>query len=222
MGSRGFADFALAPAGDDRCALGDDLSFEQGAALPLNYLTALHGLEDRARLQSGETLLVHGARGRRRPRGRADRPGAGCTSHRRRVDTGKTRALRWNMEPMPRSTLIRRGWRDRLKAQLDGAPLGVVFDPVCGPLFEPGFRSLGWGGRHLVVGFAGGPIPALPANLRLMKGAAQVGVDLRQFIALRGGEGARTPPDPRALDSGKASVAAGRPGVRMGCSSARR
>jgi NADPH2:quinone reductase len=58
----------------------------------------------------------------------------------------------------------------------------VIFDPVCGPLFEPGFRSLGWGGRHLVVGFAGGPIPALPANLSLMKGAAQIGVDLRQFM----------------------------------------
>ena len=50
-----------------------------------------------------------------------------------------------------------------------------------GPLFEPGFRSLGWGGRHLVVGFVGGPIPALPTNLPLMKGAALMGVDVRQF-----------------------------------------
>jgi hypothetical protein len=57
----------------------------------------------------------------------------------------------------------------------------VVFDPVCGPLFELAFRSLNWGGRHLVVGFVGGPIPALPANLPLMKGASLVGVDYRQF-----------------------------------------
>jgi NADPH:quinone reductase len=66
----------------------------------------------------------------------------------------------------------------------------VIFDPVCGPLFEPAFRSLGWGGRHLVVGFAGGPIPALPANLSLMKGAALVGVDVRQFLQFEGAKAA--------------------------------
>ncbi len=40
---------------------------------------------------------------------------------------------------------------------------------------------MGWRGRHLVIGFAGGPIPALPSNLPLMKGAGLVGVDVRQF-----------------------------------------
>jgi NADPH:quinone reductase len=72
------------------------------------------------------------------------------------------------------------GWRDRLKAAVGGG-IDVIFDPVCGPLFQPAFRSLNWGGRHLVVGFVGGPIPALPANLPLMKGASLVGVDYRQF-----------------------------------------
>ena len=72
------------------------------------------------------------------------------------------------------------GWRERLKAAVGGG-IDVVFDPVCGPLFQPAFRSLNWGGRHLVVGFVGGPIPALPANLPLMKGASLVGVDYRQF-----------------------------------------
>jgi NADPH2:quinone reductase len=72
------------------------------------------------------------------------------------------------------------GWRDRLKALApDG--LDVVFDPVCGPLLQPAFRSLRWGGRHLVIGFAGGDIPALPVNLPLLKGAALVGVDYRQY-----------------------------------------
>ncbi|HJQ60397.1 MAG TPA: zinc-binding dehydrogenase, partial [Vineibacter sp.] len=50
--------------------------------------------------------------------------------------------------------------------------------------FQPAFRSLNWRGRHLVVGFVGGPIPALPANLPLLKGAALVGVDVRQFAAV--------------------------------------
>jgi NADPH2:quinone reductase len=74
------------------------------------------------------------------------------------------------------------GWRDRLKQICGGKGVDVIFDPVSGPLFEAAFRSLNWGGRHLVVGFAGGPIPKLPINLSLMKGASLVGVDVRQFL----------------------------------------
>src|SRR5258705_3322709 len=74
------------------------------------------------------------------------------------------------------------GWRDRLKAAADGAGVDVIFDPVCGPLFEAAFRSLALNGRHLVVGFVGGPIPALKANLTLLKSAALVGVELGQFL----------------------------------------
>src|SRR5215217_5373277 len=97
---------------------------------------------------------------------------------------------------------------DRLKALCEGKGPDVIFDPVCGPLFEAAFRSLAWRGRHLVVGFVGGPIPALPANLTLMKGAALAGVDVRQFMLFEGakaaahlaellgwvGEGRLTPP----------------------------
>jgi NADPH2:quinone reductase len=73
------------------------------------------------------------------------------------------------------------GWRDALKALTGGRGVDVVFDPVGGDLFEPAFRSLAWNGRHLVIGFVGGAIPRLPANLALLKGAALVGVDLRQY-----------------------------------------
>jgi NADPH2:quinone reductase len=84
------------------------------------------------------------------------------------------------------------GWRDRLKALCGGKGPDVIFEPVCGALFEPAFRSLAWGGRHLVVGFAGGPIPALPANLPLMKGASLTGVDVRQFLLFEGPRAAQT------------------------------
>jgi NADPH2:quinone reductase len=184
LGTRAFADFALAPAAMT-VRLGDDLTFEQGACLPLNYITALHGLMDRANLTSGETLLVLGAAG-----------GVGLAA----VQVGRAmgaRVIAVASTPEKRSFAARHGadevldtetadWRDRLKALLQGAPLSVVFDPVCGPLFQPAFRSLGWGGRHLVVGFVGGAIPALPANLTLMKGAALVGVDVRQFMLFEG------------------------------------
>lgn len=180
MVTRGFAEYAVGRAALT-VKLPDAVSFEQGAVVPLNYLTAIHALRDRAAIREGETLLVFGAAG-----------GVGLAA----VQVG--RALGAHVIAVG-STLEKRdfavahgaevavdtvveGWRDRLKAALGGRALGVVLDPVCGPLFEAAFRSLGWGGRHLVVGFVGGPIPALPANLSLMKGSALVGVDERQFM----------------------------------------
>jgi len=52
----------------------------------------------------------------------------------------------------------------------------VVIDPVGGALFETVFRSIAWNGRMLVIGFANGTIPSLPANLPLLKGTALIGV----------------------------------------------
>jgi NADPH:quinone reductase len=52
----------------------------------------------------------------------------------------------------------------------------VIYDPVGGAFAEPAFRSIGWRGRYLVVGFASGPIPSLPLNLTLLKGASIMGV----------------------------------------------
>ncbi|MEP6908142.1 MAG: zinc-binding dehydrogenase [Pseudoxanthomonas sp.] len=82
------------------------------------------------------------------------------------------------------------GWRDRLKEACGGHGTDVIFDPVGGPLFELGFRSLAWRGRHLVVGFTGGPIPKMPINLPLMKGASLIGVDVRQFLLHEGSQAA--------------------------------
>ena len=179
MTAHGFAQYTLAPAAACR-RLPGNASFAQGAAFPLNYLTALHGLADRGAIKPGETLLVFGAAG-----------GVGTAA----VQIGKAlgaRVIAVASTPEKRAFALAQGadtvldtdvdgWRDRLKQALGGARLDVIFDPVCGPLFEPAFRSLGWGGRHLVVGFVGGPIPALPSNLTLMKGAGLIGVDVRQF-----------------------------------------
>ena len=66
--------------------------------------------------------------------------------------------------------------RERLKELTEGKGPNVVYDPVGGAYAEPAFRSIAWRGRYLVVGFAAGPIPALPWNLALLKGASIVGV----------------------------------------------
>ena len=68
------------------------------------------------------------------------------------------------------------GWRDAIKKLTGGKGVDVVYDPVGDKYAEPAFRSIGWNGRYLVVGFAGGNIPALPLNLPLIKGASIVGV----------------------------------------------
>jgi len=176
----GFAEFATAPA-RSVLRLPEPMTFAQAAGFRVNYLTALHGLRDRGAVKAGETVVVLGAAG-----------GLGAAALQVAKLMG-ARVIAAASSPEKRDLCRRlgadetletdpQGWRDRLEAACDGKGPDVVFDPVCGPLFEPSFRSLRWGGRHLVLGFVGGPIPALPVNLPLMKGAALVGVDVRQFM----------------------------------------
>jgi NADPH2:quinone reductase len=66
--------------------------------------------------------------------------------------------------------------REEIKRLTGGKGPDVVYDPVGGAFAEPVFRSIAWRGRYLVVGFASGPIPSLPLNLALLKGASIVGV----------------------------------------------
>jgi NADPH:quinone reductase len=72
-------------------------------------------------------------------------------------------------------------WRDALKSLTGGHGADVIFDPVGGDVSLQAFRSIAWRGRHLVVGFAAGSIPALPFNLPLLKGGTLLGVDLAQI-----------------------------------------
>ncbi|WP_049820365.1 NADPH:quinone oxidoreductase family protein [Bradyrhizobium japonicum] len=176
----GLAAYACAPEASV-WRIPDALGFAEAAAFRTNYLTALHGLRDRAALKGGERLLVFGASGGvgtaavqvGRLMG-AEVIAVASTEEKRLFAAahGAHRVLDTNPE----------GWRDRLKAICDGPGPNVVFDPVCGALMETAFRSQAWGGRYLVVGFVGGPIPKLPVNLSLMKGASLVGVDVRQFV----------------------------------------
>lgn len=180
MAANGFAEYALAQAAMV-IPVPETLEFTEAASLPLNYLTASHGLKDRAALAEGETVLIFGAAGGvgsaaiQVAKALGARVIAAASTEEKRAFTlahGADEAIDTDPD----------GWRDRLKALTGGKGPDVVFDPVCGPLFEAAFRSLKWRGRHMVVGFVGGPIPALPSNLTLMKGAALMGVDVRQHM----------------------------------------
>jgi NADPH2:quinone reductase len=173
------ADHVLAQA-SEVAPMPQGMSFEQASSYRSNYATALHALKDRAQLAPGETLLVLGAAGGvgsaavQIGKRMGARVIAGASSAAKRafaVTLGADQVLDYSAED----------WRGPLKVLTGGRGVDVVFDPVGGALFEPAFRSLAWRGRHIVIGFAGGPIPRLPANLPLLKGAALLGADIRQF-----------------------------------------
>jgi len=65
--------------------------------------------------------------------------------------------------------------RDAVK-ELTDKGVDVVYDPVGGELSQQALRALAWHGRHLIIGFASGDIPQLPANIALLKEASIVGV----------------------------------------------
>lgn len=172
-----FAEYVCVPAAT-LMPLPSVLSAEVGAAFLVNYQTAAYALIQRAALSSGDTLLVLGAAG---GTGSAAVQVGKCLGARviAAASSAEKRAFARAAGADLELDYSRPDWRDDLKRLCPGG-VDVIFDPVGGELFEPAFRSLAWGGRHLVIGFAGGAIPRLPANLALLKGASLVGVDLRQ------------------------------------------
>jgi NADPH2:quinone reductase len=155
------------------------LTLEQGAVFPPSYLTSTHALIDRGRLQPGETLLILGAAG-----------ATGIAA----IQVGKAlgaRVIASASTEEKRALCLESGaaaavdtrsptWRDAVKAANGGKPVDVVFDPVGGDMTDPAFRSLGYDGRYLVIGFTGG-ISTLKTNLPLVKTASLIGVQVRTF-----------------------------------------
>lgn len=163
-------------------ALPAAVSFEAGAASLASYGTALHALAERGALQAGETLLVLGAAG-----------STGLAA----IEVGRllgARVIAAASTPAKRARAIAKGahaaidygaegFRDRLKAVApDG--LDMVFDPVGGAASEIVPRALRRRGRHLLIGFASGDFPRLPANLYLVKQASAIGVLLGEVETL--------------------------------------
>lgn len=157
------------------------MDFVTAAGFFVTYGTSYHALKDRAQLQSGETLLVLGAAG-----------GVGLTA----VELGKVmgaNVIAAASTPDKLALCTQYGadatinyssedLRERVKHITGGQGVDVVYDPVGGDLGVAGFRSLQPGGRFLVVGFAGGEVPAIPINLVLIKRASLVGVFLGNWL----------------------------------------
>jgi NADPH2:quinone reductase len=165
---------------DSAIPMPEGMDFATASVFRVSYATMYHALVQRGSLAAGESVVVLGAGGAvgyaaielAKALG-ARVIGSASTSEKRAL------ALRGGADAVIDSGSPT--WREDLKAANGGKPVDVVVDPVGGEATEPAFRSLAWRGRHLVIGFAGGGIPRLPINLALLKGAALVGVDIRQF-----------------------------------------
>lgn len=152
---------------------------EEAAVLAVPYGTALYALRERGRLQPDETLLVLGASG---AVGHAAVQ-LGKIVGARVIAAASTAAKRAAVREAGADGIVaieEPGWKEQVKALTSPRSTDLVFDPVGGEVTDAAFRTLGWGGRHLMVGFACGEIGSLRSNLAIVKGASLVGVDFRQ------------------------------------------
>ena len=163
----------------------DAMDWITAGGFAIAYSTSHYALVHRAQLRAGETLLVLGAAG-----------GVGLTA----VEIGKLLGARVIAAARGPERLVvarergadelidyqRESIRDRVRELTEGRGADVVYDPVGGDAFDQALRAVNWGARMLVIGFAGGRVQAVPANLILVKGISIVGVD-------RGSESQRNP-----------------------------
>ena len=173
-GTGGFGTHTLAPA--KLCMpLPAGFPAVDAAAFIMIYATSHHALIDRAALKAGETVLVLGAAGGVGTAAIQIAKAAGARVI-AAASTDEKCALCKTLGADETINYTTQNMREVLKALTEGKGPDVIYDPVGGDFAEPAFRSIAWRGRYLVVGFAAGPIPALPFNLALLKGASIVGV----------------------------------------------
>lgn len=173
------AEYAVVPEGALR-AKPAALGWEAAAAYPVAYLTAYVALVRGARIEAGETLLVHGAAG-----------GVGLAT----VDLAQAlgaRVIAAASSVEKREAVARLyapdaviaaapGFREDVKALTGGKGADVIFDPVGGDVFDESARCIAFGGRLLVIGFASGRIPEVSVNMPLIRGFSVVGVRAGEY-----------------------------------------
>ena len=173
-GTGGFGTHTLAPA--KLCMpLPPGFPAVDAAAFIMIYATSHHALIDRAALKAGETVFILGAAGGVGTAAIQIAKAAGARVI-AAASTDEKCALCKSLGADETINYTTQNMREVLKALTEGKGPDVIYDPVGGDFAEPAFRSIAWRGRYLVVGFASGPIPALPFNLALLKGASIVGV----------------------------------------------
>jgi NADPH2:quinone reductase len=177
-----YADQVLAAPGMT-FPLPDELSFDEGAALIINYHTVLFALRDRGKLEAGETVLIQGAAGGVGTAGIQVAKAFGArvlavVSSEEKADVAMNAGA---------DEIIFHGpeWRARVAEMTDNKGVDLVLDPVGGDRFTDNMRVLAEGGRVLVVGFAEGSIPEVKVNRLLLRNISVVGVAWGAYVGTR-------------------------------------
>ena len=174
----GFAEVAVAPE-FLVYPLSEELDFAQGASMILNYHTAYFALKLRGRLAEGESVLVHGAAGGVGTAALQVAKGLGARTIGVVSSDEKERVAREaGADEVVRSD---GPWKDQAK-EWSGGGVDVVVDPVGGDRFTDSLRSLGEGGRCVVVGFTGGSIPEVRVNRLLLNNTEVVGAGWGAYV----------------------------------------
>ncbi len=181
MGQGALAEVAVA---DPRriFPLPDQLSWEEGAALVLNYQTAVFCMLHRGKLAAGESLLVLGASGGVGTSGIQVAKAVGAGPVIGLVST-EAKAEIARAAGADETVLVADGWKDRVMELTDGRGVDMVYDPVGGDRFLDGIRSLARFGRLVVVGFAAGTIPEVRVNRLLLRNVSVVGAAWGEAMA---------------------------------------
>jgi NADPH2:quinone reductase len=161
---------------------GDTMSFEQAAGFAITYGTSYYALKQQANLQEGETVLVLGAAGG---------VGVSCIQIAKAMGARVIAAASTDDKldyackagADLRINYSNENLKEKVKELTGGKGADVIYDPVGGDYSEQAFRAVAWDGRFLVIGFAAGPIPRMPLNLALLKGASLVGVFWGSWMA---------------------------------------
>ena len=181
-GNGAFSDYALVPENGAQLK-SNSLNFEEAASFQTAYLTAYVSLVRRGELQSGESLLVHGATGGvgmaavqlgKKMGAKVIATGTSEEKLKKTIDWGASHYVLTNKKDGV-------SFREEVKELTDGKGADVIYDPVGGDVFDESIRCINWGGRILIVGFTSGRIPTAPVNMPLIKGFSIVGVRAGEF-----------------------------------------
>ena len=165
--------------------LPDRLSYDEGAALPMNYLTALFALQERGEVQPGETVLVHGAAGGVGTATLQVARGLGARTI--GVVSTEAKAAYARRAGADEAVLVD-GFKDAVLELTGGRGVDVVLDVVGGDAFTDSLRCLAEQGRLLVVGFAAGQgIPEVKVNRLLLNNIDVRGVGWGAFAMTKAG-----------------------------------
>ena len=179
----GFAEVVAVHA-DHVLALPAEVSFNAGACLPMNYLTAHFTLLVRGHLREGQSVLVHGAAG---GVGTAVIQLAAALGARVIAVVSTDAKAEVARAAGAHETVLVDGFRDAVKELTGGAGVDLVVDPVGGDRFTDSLRCIAPEGRLLVVGFTAGDIPTVKVNRLLLNNIDVVGVGWGGFALGRPG-----------------------------------